>query len=150
MALNFNQYATEGNTFINDYAKQLSLGQDTEKAGRIFTSIMHGLREIIPIEESLQLVSQLPMFLKAAYVNGWTLKKQKPKVKQMEDFIELVRKFDGAAAVNDFGYEDDLAEKYIDVTFILLRKYVSLGQLEDIRDVLPKDLKSMVYSNLMF
>jgi len=70
MALNFNQYATEGNTFLNDYAKQLSLGEDTEKAGRIFTSIMHALREIIPVEESLQFIAQLPMFLKAAYVNG--------------------------------------------------------------------------------
>lgn len=76
MALNFNQYATEGNTFLNDYAKQLSLGDDTEKAGRIFTSIMHALRTIIPVEESLQFMAQLPMFLKAAYVNGWTIKKR--------------------------------------------------------------------------
>lgn len=150
MALNFIQYATEGNTFLNDYAKQLNLGEDTEKAGRIFMSIMHALREIIPVEESLQFIAQLPMFLKAAYVNGWSIKKQKPKIKKMEQFVELVKKFDGAAAVNDFGYDDELAEKYIDVTFILLRKYVSLGELEDIRDGLPKDLKSMIYSNLMF
>ncbi len=68
----------------------------------------------------------------------------------MEAFIALVRQFDGAAAINDFGYEDELAEKYIDVTFILLRKYVSLGEMEDIRDGLPKDLKSMIYFNLMF
>ncbi len=150
MALNFKQYATEGNTFLNDYTKQLSLGKDTEKAGRILISILHALREIIPIEESLQFIAQLPMFLKAAYVNGWTIKKQKPKIKKMEQFIELVRKFDGAAAVSDFGYDDDLAERYIDVTFILLRKYVSLGELEDIRDGLPKDLRGMIYSNLMF
>jgi uncharacterized protein (DUF2267 family) len=150
MALNFNQYATEGNTFLNDYAKQLSLGDDTEKAGRIFTSIMHALRTIIPVEESLQFMAQLPMFLKAAYVNGWTIKKKKPKIKRMEEFIALVRQFDGPAAINDFGYEDELVEKYIDVTFILLRKYISLGEMEDIRDGLPKDLKSMIYSNLMF
>ncbi len=150
MALNFNQYATEGNTFLNDYTKQLNLGRDTEMAGRIFTAIMHALREIIPVEESLQFIAQLPMFLKAAYVNGWTVKKQKPKIKRMEDFIELVKKFDGHMAVKDFSNDDDLAEKYIDVTFILLRKYVSLGELEDIRSALPKDLKSMVGSNIMF
>ena len=50
MALNFNQYTTEANTFIKDYTKQLNLGEDTDKAGRIFTSIMHALREIIPTE----------------------------------------------------------------------------------------------------
>jgi uncharacterized protein (DUF2267 family) len=150
MALNFNQYATEGNTFLKGYAKHLGLGKDTEKAGRIVTSILHGLREIIPVEESLQFIAQLPMFLKAAYVNGWTIKKKKPKIKHMEEFVELVKEFDGAAAINDYGYENDLAEKYIDLTFMYLRKYVSLGEMEDIRDGLPKNLKSMIYSNIMF
>lgn len=150
MALNFNQYATEGHTFLKDYAKQLGMKNEPEKAGRIFVSIIHALREIIPVEESLQLIAQLPMFLKGAYVNGWTIKKQKPKIKRMEEFVELVRQLDGPAAVNDFGHEDELAEKYIDVTFIYLIKYVSFGEMEDIRSGLPKDLKNMIYSNLMF
>jgi len=150
MALNFNQYATEGNTFIKEYAKQLNLGTDTDKAGRIFTAIMHALRDIIPPEESLQLMAQLPMFIKGVYVHGWKLKKKKPKIKHMAEFIDLVRKHDGPAAVNDFEYSDEVAERYINTTFIYLRKYISLGEMEDIRDGLPKDLKSMVYSNMMF
>lgn len=76
MALNFNQYAQEGNAFLNEYTKQLGVGKDTEKAGRIFVSIMHALREIISVEESLQFIAQLPMFLKGAYVNGWNPKKE--------------------------------------------------------------------------
>lgn len=150
MALNFNQYATEGNTFLKDYSKQMCMKNQPEKAARIFVSIMHALREIIPVEESLQFIAQLPMFLKAAYVNGWAIKKQKPKIKRMVEFVELVKQFDGPAAVNDFGNEYELAEKYIDLTFIYLRTYVSLGEMEDIRDGLPKDLKSMMFSNLMF
>lgn len=150
MALNFNQYATEGNTFLKDYTKKMSFGQDTDKAGRIFTAIMHSLRDIIPVEESLQFIAQLPMFLKAVYVNGWTIKKKKPKIKRMAEFLDLVRQHDGPAAINDFEYSDEVAERYVDTTFIYLRKYISLGEMEDIRDSLPKDLKSMIYSNLMF
>lgn len=150
MALNFNQYATQGNTFLKNYAKEMNLGADTDKAGRVFTAIMHALRDIIPPEESLQLIAQLPMFIKAVYVNGWNIKKNKPKIKHMAEFIDLVRQHDGPAAVNDFEYSDEVAELYIDTTFIYLRKYVSLGEMEDIRDGLPKDLKSMIYSNLMF
>ena len=52
--------------------------------------------------------------------------------------------------INDFEYSDEVAERYIDTTFIYLRRYISLGEMEDIRDSLPKDLKSMVYSNIMF
>ena len=150
MALNFNQYAAEGNTFLKNYAKEMNLGDDTKKAGRILSAILHALRDIIPTTESLQLISQFPMFLKAVYVNGWTLKKDRPKIKQMADFIDLVRKYDGPSAINDFEYNDDVAEQYIDTTFILLRKYISLGEMEDIRDGLPKDLKTMIYSNIMF
>ncbi len=150
MALNFNQYASEAHTFLKDYAIQLGMEKNTEKAGRILTSVLHALREIIPTEESLQFIAQLPMFLKALYVNGWSIKKKKPRVKHMADLVALVKDMDGAAAINDYGYEEDLAEKYIELTFIYFRKYVSQGEMEDIRDHLPKDLKSLIQSHLSF
>lgn len=148
MSLNFNQFASEANQFLKEYEEKLHLDGNTDKAGRILSSILHGLREIISIEESLQLIAQFPMFLKAVYVNGWTGKK-KQRVKNMTDFIDLVRTFDGNTSIYDFE-SDDIAENYIHVTFIMLRKYVSLGELEDIRTELPKDLKHMVYDNIMF
>ncbi|MCE2613003.1 DUF2267 domain-containing protein [Flavobacteriaceae bacterium D16] len=150
MALNFNQYATEGNTFLKHYAKEMNLGDNREKAGRILTAILHALRDIITTEESLQFIAQLPMFLKAVYVNGWTIRRDRPKVRRIPEFIDLVRKHDGPAAINDFEYSDEVAEQYINTTFIYLRKYVSLGEMEDIRDGLPKELKSLIYSNIMF
>ena len=148
MSLNFNQFASEANAFLKEYTEGLSLGDDREKAGRILSSILHGLREVISTEESLQLIAQFPMFLKAVYVNGWSSHK-KQKVKSMTDFIDLVREFDGVTSINDFR-SDEVAENYINTTFILLRKYISLGELEDIRTELPKDLKSMVYHRIMF
>jgi len=148
MALNFNQFAKEGNSFLKEFAKKINMPNEPDKAGRILSSILHGLREVITIEESLQLISQFPMFLKAVYVNKWTTRK-KQKVKTMTDFIDLIREMNGVTALNDFESEE-VAENYINATFILLRKYVSLGELEDLRTVLPKDLKSIVYQNSMF
>ncbi|MFD0863803.1 DUF2267 domain-containing protein [Sungkyunkwania multivorans] len=148
MALNFNKYAAEGNSFLKEYAKGLNLGEDTATAGRILSAVLHGLRDVISTEESLQLIAQFPMFLKAVYVQGWSSKKKR-KVKNMTDFIDRVRDYDGVTSVHDFK-SDELAERYIDATFILLRRYISLGELEDIRTELPKDLKSMVYHNFMF
>ncbi|WP_340065910.1 DUF2267 domain-containing protein [Ascidiimonas aurantiaca] len=149
MALNFTKFAQEGNSFLKEYTHAHNLGDDTEKAGRILAAILHGLRDIISINESLQLIAQFPMFLKAVYVNGWSPVSKKPRVKSISQFIDLVREHNGVTSVNDFG-SDELASRYIDTTFIILRKYISLGELEDIRTELPKDLKSMVYHNLMF
>ena len=148
MSVNFNQYAAEGNTFLKEYTKSMNLGNDRAKGGRILSSVLHALREVISVEESLQLLAQLPMFLKAIYVNGWSSKK-KEKVKNMVDFIDLVRQFNGKTAINDLG-NDDEAENHIRTTFLMLRQYVSLGELEDIRTELPKDLKNMIYQNIMF
>ena len=148
MALHFTQFATEANTFLKQYAKEMNLANNTDKAGRILSAILHALRDVITIEESLQLIAQFPMFLKAVYVNGWTVQKNK-KIKTMPEFIDLVRKHDGVTSIHDFE-SDELAENYIDTTFILLRKYISLGEMEEIRSVLPKKLKSMVYQNIMF
>lgn len=148
MALNFNQFAAEGNAFLKEYEKQMNLGNETDKAGRILSSILHALRDVISTEESLQLIAQFPMFLKAVYVNGWKIHKTK-RIKTMTEFIDLVRKYNGTTSVHDLG-SDELAENYIDTTFILLRRYISLGEMEDIRTHLPKALKSMVYQNIMF
>ena len=147
MALNFNHFASEANAFIKKYAKQLNLETNTDKARRILSSILHGLREIISTEESLQLLAQLPMFLKAVYVNGWSCHK-KTKIKNKAQFIDLVREFNGVTAWHDFETDKE-AENYINNTFLLLRDYVSLGELKDIRTALPKDLKSMIFQKII-
>ena len=147
MSLNFNKYATEGNTFLKEYAKELEISEDPEKAGRVLSAILHGLRSIISIEESLQFMAQLPMFLKAVYVNGWNIKMKKNRVKDMEGLIELIKSFSGKTASYDFE-SDDIAEDYIYATFFILRKYVSSGEMEDIRDELPKKLKGLIFDHL--
>jgi uncharacterized protein (DUF2267 family) len=147
MALNFDQFAAEANEFMKDYTKELMLDGDTEKAGRILSSILHGLREVISFDESLQLMAQFPMFLKAIYVNGWSGRKRK-RIKNINHFIDLIRSFDGAPAMYDFkSYE--LSEQYINSTFLLLRRYISTGELEDIKTELPKELKSLLHHTLM-
>ncbi|WP_339626623.1 DUF2267 domain-containing protein [uncultured Winogradskyella sp.] len=143
MALNFNKYATEGNTFMKAYAKELSLFDDYDQAGRILSTILHGLRSMISTEESLQLIAQLPMFLKAIYVNGWTLK-AKEKIKNTDDFIAYLRVISGNTSLIDF-YSDEIAEADVHSTFKMLRNYVSSGQMEDVIGQLPKQLKKLFY-----
>ena len=80
MALNFNHFAAEAITFLKEYSKEMNLATNTGKAGRILSSILNALRDVISTEESIQLIAQFPMFLKAVYVNGWTThKKEKSK-----------------------------------------------------------------------
>jgi uncharacterized protein (DUF2267 family) len=143
MPLNFNKYATEGNAFMDDYIYQMNLVETPEKAARILPAILHALRDTIPVQESIQLLAQLPMFLKAVYVNGWSTKSRKQKIKTMEEFIAVVKGNNRIPADYDF-ISDELAEHYVHTTFFVLRKYISKGELQDIRAVLPKNLKPLI------
>ena len=146
MALNFNQFAAEGNTFMKKYAEELRLTDNPDKAARILTTILHGMREMISTEESLQFIAQLPMFLKAVYVNGWTIKTRKEKVRTVDDFIDLLRTISGTTALADFE-SDGIAEDDIYSTFDMLRQYVSSGQIRDMKSQLPKQLKRLLYDH---
>ena len=128
----------------------MGFGEERDKAGRILSAILHSLRDLIPVSESIQLIAQFPMFLKAVYVNGWSTRRIPKHIKNMSEFIENVRRHGGVSAPGDFGEDDELVERYLELTFLYLRKYVSLGEMEDVRDTLPSDLKHMIYSNLMF
>ena len=144
MALDFNQYAAQGNTFLKNYAREMNFGSDTEKASRVFTSVLYALRDIIPQQESLQFIAQLPMFIKAVYVNGWNPGKKSQRVKTVADFLNLVRMHDWPAAANDFEYSDQVTERYVMDTFDYLQKYISPGEVADIQDCLPKDLRRIL------
>lgn len=148
MALDFNKFAKKGNEFINELAEELGYPENTKKAGRVLRAILHALRDQITIEESVQLLAQFPMFLKAVYVDNWSLHKNKKRIKHLEDFFHEIREIDKRTAQYDFNTDDDIDNALI-VIFIVLRKYISLGELEDIKAVLPKELKSILNNVIM-
>lgn len=62
MPFNFSQYAVKGKEFVNQLAKELGDEKETDKAKRILTATLRVLRDLLPTEESVQLLAQLPMF----------------------------------------------------------------------------------------
>lgn len=139
MLLDFNQYAQEGNTFIGELAHELGHPGEHTRAARVFRGVVHTLRDILPTGENLQLLSQLPMFLKGVYVDGWT-DRQAGDIRNLDQFIDRIK---AHTRVEEYA-DNEAWARAIAVVFISLRKYVSLGELEDIKAVLPKELKHIV------
>jgi len=148
MALNFDKVADEGNAFIRSFARELGIPDDEMRAGRIVRSTLHGLRGLISVEESLQMIAQFPMFLKGVYVDGWSPSKRTKRIKHIEDFIDEIKRLDGRSADHDYPSYGE-AERSIDLLFQTLRQYVSLGELKDIETMLPKELKLMLRNTVM-
>ncbi len=140
MPLKFDQYAQQGNALLNDLAEELGNPDDRKKAGRILKAVLHSFRDIITVEENIQLLSQLPFMLKGIYVLNWHSVHSSPaKIKTLSDFVQLVKEYDFPTGDYDFGNETETLTD-IKVVIKILKRYISKGEVEDIQSVLPDPL----------
>lgn len=143
MALNFPKFVQNAEAFINEVALELGDPSDKVKAARILRAVLHAFRNWVTPAESLQLISQLPMFIKALYVDGWKIKEGGERLRNLGDFIEAVREADDVRNNGDF-VTDYEAKEAIQAVFRVLKNHVSEGEIHDLIAVLPSDLKSVL------
>jgi uncharacterized protein (DUF2267 family) len=140
MALNFEKYAAKGNEFVNKLAMHLGAEDNRDRAGRVLRCVLRALRNRLSVEESLQLIAQLPMVIKAVYVEGWQPNHEFTSIKTIEDFSEEVMKEDGLSAWRDFSSMEE-ALNAIEAVMKTLADYVTAGELHDVIDLLPREMK---------
>jgi uncharacterized protein (DUF2267 family) len=145
MTLDFDKYAGNANKVVRMLAEDLQTSR--EKAGRILTAVLHSLRKRLSIEESFQLMAQLPMALKAVYVDGWKYNEPFKRIHHVDEFLDEIRTEDGLTAAYDFG-DNEEAKKAVSAVFRTLNYFISDGEKEDIISALPKELKEFVRDSL--
>jgi uncharacterized protein (DUF2267 family) len=140
MPLNFEKHAAKGNEFLNKLAQRLNDEENRARAGRVLRCVLRALRNLLTLEESFQFLSQLPMALKAVYVDGWKPNKYHQRIKTVQEFSEEVMKEDGFSTWKDFSGVSD-AQDAIEAVMKTLADYVSAGELHDIIAILPEEMK---------
>lgn len=143
MALNFNKYVQDGEQFLKEIARETGHPADVAKAGRILRAVLHAFRNRLAPSESLQLISQLPMLIKAIYVDGWRISDEAKRLRHLGDFIEAVREEGGPATINDF-VTDREVEHAIHAVFAVLKNHVSKGEIQDVVATLPAELRFLL------
>jgi len=94
MALHFfDKYLHEINAFIDELAENFGHMEDKNQTIRLLKATLHTLRDKITIGESLDLISQFPMMLKALYVEQWKYSDKPPfDFSDTEGFKEEVKR----------------------------------------------------------
>lgn len=145
MSTIFDQYAAKGNEVLHLIMEDLRVPSD--KAARILRSVIQALRNQLSLEESMQLLAQLPMAIKALYVDQWNPRTQPIRIRHVDQFLSEVRQLDPLTAGYDFG-NDESAQKAVTAVFKALGYYVSEGEWNDIKAMLPEDLKKLISESL--
>jgi uncharacterized protein (DUF2267 family) len=138
MSLEFDQYAAKGNAYVNRVAETLHVQRD--QAARIVRSVLHALRNRLSHEESFQLIAQLPMALKAVYVDGWKHSDSYLRIRRPEEFLDEIRKEDDGMAGYDFG-NDQRAALATAAVLNLLFESLSEGEYQSLINTLPESLQ---------
>lgn len=148
-AMNFDKYAQEGNLFMHELGEILNHPgeEDRAQAGRLLRAVLHTLRDHISIGQSLNLISQFPMFLKAIYVDQWQLSADQERIKTMEAFTAKVEQKQREEGEVNFDWNEP-TRQLIEYVLIMLGKYVSEGELADIEAELPGEIRQFLLARV--
>ena len=140
---NFDEYLNEANRFVNELSKDLGHPEETEQTIRLLRSVLHTIRDRVSIPESLDFLSQLPMMLKAFYVEQWTYHEKPPlHYEDIEGFAAAVKNQQAQLGEKNFDWTeptDELVKKVLGA----LRQYVSDGQAIHILEQMPKGVREL-------
>ncbi|HET6244551.1 MAG: DUF2267 domain-containing protein [Bacteroidetes bacterium] len=141
MALNFEKHAAKGNKFVKDVAEYLG-DVNRDKAGRQLKAVLHALRDILTVEESLHLIAQLPLVIKGIYVDAWKVSGSPRRIRSIDHFCDDLKHIAGLTAEEDFPTNEDCLDA-VHAVFSVIKETVSPGEIEDIRAIMPKELKEL-------
>ncbi len=99
-------------------------------------AVLHTLRDRLTVEEAVNFSDGLPLLLKGIFFDGWQVAKVPRKMDQEEFLQEIQQQF-------PFSIQGNI-QKVISVVLQSLKKYINEGEIEDILDVLPKDIANML------
>lgn len=109
---------------------------DKHKAYLALRTTLHALRDRLTIEEVAQLGAQLPMLVRGLYYEGWDPTGKPEKLRHKEQFLARIEQ----------QFEDDDSvdpEVVARAVFFVLSHRVSDGEIDDVKHVLPSELRSL-------
>lgn len=138
------RYSDKANSFLEEVALEWNKSDDPDAVLRITRNVLHILRDHLTPEESLQMIAQLPLFIKGVYVDGWSLRTKVHRIRRVADLAAALMEREGIrVAAHDLKDEAGARHAARCVLRVLVR-HVSYGEMEDIAGQFPKELRSFL------
>jgi uncharacterized protein (DUF2267 family) len=101
-------------------------------------AVLHALRDRLTTPEIAQLGAQLPIFIRGIYYEGWNPARTPVKSRSKNLFLRQV-----CAAFAQTRNPDIDPEQVTRAIFRVLTKHISKGELDQVRAILPHELRDL-------
>ena len=112
------------------------LGPDRQVAWKVLSTVLHKLRDRLSINLAAHLGAQLPLLIRGVYYDQFEPAKMPAVCRSREEFVEEVAEW-----LSDTRPVDP--ERAIIAVFRTLSRHVSEGQIDHVKQALPKGLRQM-------
>ena len=119
------------NIWLNEIMEQI--GPDRRVAWKVLSTVLHKLRDRLPLEVAAHLGAELPLLIRGVYYDQFEPAKQPGKCRNLADFATEV-----ATWLSDTRPVDPLIA--IRAVFSTLSRHMPEGQIRKVQNVLPKDI----------
>lgn len=122
-------------SWLNELMRLLGW-QDQHKAYLALRATLHALRDYLTVEEVAQLGAQLPMLIRGFYYEGWDPTGKPLRERSKAQFLDRIRQ--------EFRSDRSIdPEQVARAVFTVLAKHVSAGEIEDVKDILPDEIRDL-------
>jgi uncharacterized protein (DUF2267 family) len=129
----FDKTLQQTNIWLKDLMYELNW-EDRHKTYTALRASLHALRDRLLPEEAVHLGAELPMLIRGFYFEGWSPNAKPVKTRKKEEFLDQIRR----EFNNDPTIDIEMVARAV---FKLLAHHISRGEIEDIRNSLPKELE---------
>ena len=112
------------------------LGPDKQVAWKVLSTVLHKLRDRLTINLAAHLGAQLPLLIRGVYYDQFEPGKMPSEFRSREEFIAEVAEW-----LSDTRPVDP--DEAVRSVFRVLSRHISEGQVNKVRDSLPKGLRQM-------
>lgn len=122
--------------WLNALMTELDWEDHPHKAYLALRTVLHALRDRLTVEEAVHLGAQLPMLVRGFYYEGWTLTGKPRKERHKEEFLGHIK---DAFKADVTARPDSIAR----AVFKVLARHTSKGEIDDVKNILPKALHEL-------
>ena len=120
------------NSWLNEITEVL--GPDRQLAWKVLSTVLHKLRDRLPLDVAAHLGAQLPLLVRGVYYDQFQPAKQPSSCRDLDEFVAEVQEWlTDVRPVN--------AKDAVDAVFAILSRHVPEGQLVIVRNSLPGSMR---------